>query len=183
MCIRDRGLSDDHGGLLPLAADAPVGADIRRHLDLDDHLITLKLTPNRADCLSLLGIARELSALTGAPLLAPEVKPVGSTVSDTRKIMLDAPASCSRYCGRIIRGVNASAATPEWMKRRIERSGIRSISFLVDVTNYVMLELGQPLHAFDDAELAGAVHVRLPTPGEKLLLLNCLLYTSDAADE
>ncbi|MDK9703936.1 MAG: phenylalanine--tRNA ligase subunit beta [Sulfuritalea sp.] len=177
---RELGLSDDHGGLLPLAADAKVGEDIRRHLDLDDHLITLKLTPNRADCLSLLGIARELSALTGAPLLVPEVKPVAATVTDTRQVVLDAPASCSRYCGRIIRGVNARAATPEWMKRRIERSGIRSISFLVDVTNYVMLELGQPLHAFDDAELSGSIHVRLPKPGEQLLLLNEQTVTPSA---
>jgi len=177
---RELGLSDDHGGLLPLAADAKVGEDIRRHLDLDDHLITLKLTPNRADCLSLLGIARELSALTGAPLLAPEVKPVAATVADARQVVLDAPASCPRYCGRIIRGVNANAPTPEWMKRRIERSGIRSISFLVDVTNYVMLELGQPLHAFDDAELAGAIHVRLPNPGEQLLLLNEQTVTPSA---
>ncbi len=169
---RELGLSDDHGGLLPLAADAPVGEDIRRHLDLDDHLITLKLTPNRADCLSLLGIARELSALTGSPLSAPELEPVAAVVTDTRKVVLDAPQSCSRYCGRIIRGVDAKAPTPEWMRRRIERSGIRSISFLVDVTNYVMLELGQPLHAFDDAELSGTIHVRLPTQGEKLLLLN-----------
>jgi phenylalanyl-tRNA synthetase beta chain len=169
---RELGLSDNHGGLLPLAADAPVGEDIRRHLDLDDHLITLKLTPNRADCLSLLGIARELSALTGSPLSAPELEPVAAVVTDTRKVVLDAPQSCSRYCGRIIRGVDAKAPTPEWMRRRIERSGIRSISFLVDVTNYVMLELGQPLHAFDDAELSGAIHVRLPTQGEKLLLLN-----------
>ncbi len=169
---RELGLSDDHGGLLALAADAQVGEDIRRHLDLDDQLITLKLTPNRADCLSLLGIARELSALTGAPLLAPEVKPVAAAVADTRQVVLDAPASCPRYCGRIIRGVDARPPTPEWMKRRIERSGIRSISVLVDVTNYVMLELGQPLHAFDDAELAGAIHVRLPAPGEQLLLLN-----------
>jgi phenylalanyl-tRNA synthetase beta chain len=177
---RELGLSDDHGGLLPLAADAPVGEDIRRHLDLDDHMITLKLTPNRADCLSLLGIARELSALTGAPLLIPDVKPVAAAVAETRQVVLDAPASCPRYCGRIIRGVNARAATPEWMKRRIERSGVRSISFLVDVTNYVMLELGQPLHAFDDAELSGAIHVRLPKPGEQLLLLNEQTVTPSA---
>jgi len=169
---RELGLSEDHGGLLALPADAPVGQDIRRYLDLDDRLITLKLTPNRADCLSLTGIARELSALTGAPLLATSVEPVAATIADTRQVVLDAPASCPRYCGRIIRGVDAGAPTPEWMKRRIERSGIRSISFLVDVTNYVMLELGQPLHAFDDAELSGAVHVRLPKSGERLLLLN-----------
>jgi phenylalanyl-tRNA synthetase beta chain len=177
---RELGLSEDHGGLLPLATDAKVGEDIRRHFDLDDQLITLKLTPNRADCLSLLGIARELSALTGAPLLAPEIKPVSASVADTRQVVLDAPASCSRYCGRIVRGVDARAATPEWMKRRIERSGIRAISFLVDVTNYVMLELGQPLHAFDDAELSGAIHVRLPRAGEKLLLLNEQTVTPSA---
>ena len=177
---RELGLSEDHGGLLPLAADAVVGEDIRRYFDLDDQLITLKLTPNRADCLSLLGIARELSALTGAPLLTPDVKPVAAIVADTRVVLLDAPHSCSRYCGRIIRGVNAKTATPDWMKRRIERSGIRSISFLVDVTNYVMLELGQPLHAFDDAELAGAIHVRLPKAGEQLLLLNEQTVTPSA---
>ena len=169
---RELGLSEDHAGLLPLAADAIVGEDIRKHLDLDDRKITIKLTPNRADCLSLLGVARELSALTGVPLNVPAINPAATVIDDQRAIRLDAPASCSRYCGRIIRGVNANAPTPEWMKRRIERSGIRSISFLVDVTNYVMLEIGQPLHAFDDAELAGAIHVRLPTPGEKLLLLN-----------
>jgi phenylalanyl-tRNA synthetase beta chain len=177
---RELGLAEDHGGLLPLAADARVGDDIRRHFDLDDHLITLKLTPNRADCLSLLGIARELSALTGAPLLAPEVKPVAATVADTRQVVLDAAPSCPRYCGRIVRGIDAATPTPEWMQRRIERSGIRSISFLVDVTNYVMLELGQPLHAFDDAELAGAIHVRLPKPGEQLLLLNEQTVTPSA---
>ncbi len=169
---RELGLSEDHAGLLPLAADAVVGEDIRKHLDLDDRKITIKLTPNRADCLSLLGVARELSALTGVALSVPEILPVAAMIDDKRVIQLDAPASCSRYCGRIIRGVNANVPTPEWMKRRIERSGIRSISFLVDVTNYVMLEIGQPLHAFDDAELAGAIHVRLPTPGEKLQLLN-----------
>ena len=169
---RELGLSDDHAGLLPLAADAVPGTDIRAHLDLDDRRITIKLTPNRADCLSLSGIARELSALTGAPFVAPAVVPVADVIADTRRIVLDAPGSCPRYCGRIVRGVNANAQTPEWMKRRIERSGIRAISFLVDVTNYVMLELGQPLHAFDDAELAGAIHVRLPAAGEKLLLLN-----------
>jgi phenylalanyl-tRNA synthetase beta chain len=177
---RELGLSEDHAGLLPLAADAVVGEDIRKHLDLDDRKITIKLTPNRADCLSLLGVARELSALTGVALSAPEILPVAAMIDDKRVIQLDAPASCSRYCGRIIRGVNANVPTPEWMKRRIERSGIRSISFLVDVTNYVMLEIGQPLHAFDDAELAGAIHVRLPTPGEKLLLLNEQTVTPSA---
>ncbi len=169
---RELGIAEDHGGLLVLPADAAVGADIRACLDLDDHLITLKLTPNRADCLSLLGIAREVSALSGAPLVRPEVTPVAVAHHEQRAVVLDAPAACPRYCGRSVRGVNAQAATPEWIKRRIERSGVRSISAVVDITNYVMLELGQPLHAFDDAKLSGAIHVRYPQPQESLLLLN-----------
>ncbi|MCF8177353.1 MAG: phenylalanine--tRNA ligase subunit beta [Sulfuritalea sp.] len=169
---RELGLSDDHGGLLALSEDAPIGGDIRSYLDLDDRLITLKLTPNRADCLSLKGIARELSALTGARLEQPEIEPVAAVIQDQRQILLDAPDACSRYCGRIVRGLDARAPTPEWIRRRIERSGIRSISALVDVTNYVMLELGQPLHAFDNTKLSGSIHVRYPAAGEKLLLLN-----------
>ena len=169
---RELGLAEDHGGLLALPADAPVGQDLRAYLQLDDNLITLKLTPNRADCLSLVGIAREVAALTGAPLTLPAIEPVAAVHDETRAVVLDAPAHCPRYCGRIVRGVNAKAPTPDWMKRRIERCGLRSISALVDVTNYVMLELGQPLHAFNDAQLAGAIHVRLPKAGERLLLLN-----------
>jgi phenylalanyl-tRNA synthetase beta chain len=169
---RELGLSEDHGGLLPLPADAPIGRSVRQYLNLDDTLITLKLTPNRADCLSLTGIAREVAALTGAPLTLPAVEAVAPVHDETRGVVLDAPAACPRYCGRIVRGVNAKAVTPDWMKQRIERCGIRSISALVDVTNYVMLELGQPLHAFDDAELSGAIHVRYPQAGEQLLLLN-----------
>ncbi len=169
---RELGLSEDHGGLLPLPADAPIGQNIRTYLALDDTLITLKLTPNRADCLSLVGIAREVAALTGAPLTLPDIEPVAAVLADTRGVVLDAPAACPRYCGRIVRGVNARAETPDWMKQRIERCGVRAISALVDVTNYVMLELGQPLHAFDDAQLVGAIHVRYPAPGEQLLLLN-----------
>lgn len=169
---RELGLSEDHGGLLELPADAPVGGDIRAYLNLGDTLITLKLTPNRADCLSLTGIAREVAALTGAKLKLPTVESVASTHDDTRAIVLDAADACPRYCGRIVRGVDAEAPTPDWIKQRIERCGIRSISALVDVTNYVMLELGQPLHAFDNARLIGAIHVRYPKAGEKLLLLN-----------
>lgn len=169
---RELGLSEDHGGLLTLPADAPLGQDVRQYLKLDDKLITLKLTPNRADCLSLTGIAREVAALTGAPLTLPAIEPVAAVHDETRAVVLDAPAACPRYCGRILRGVNAKAPTPDWMRQRIERCGVRSISALVDVTNYVMLELGQPLHAFDDAQLAGAIHVRYPKAGEQLLLLN-----------
>ena len=177
---RELGLSEDHGGLMALPADAPIGRDIREYLSLDDMLITLKLTPNRADCLSLTGIAREVAALTGATLTLPAIEPIAAVHQDTRGIVLDAGDVCPRYCGRIVRGVNAKAPTPDWMKQRIERCGVRSISALVDVTNYVMLELGQPLHAFDDAELSGAIHVRYPKAGEQLLLLNEQTVTPSA---
>jgi phenylalanyl-tRNA synthetase beta chain len=180
---RELGLSEDHGGLLALPADAPIGRDIRDYLALDDTLITLKLTPNRADCLSLTGIAREVAALTGVPLSLPAIEPVAAVHQDTRGVVLDAQDACPRYCGRIVRGVNASAPSPDWLKQRVERCGVRSISALVDITNYVMLELGQPLHAFDDARLSGAIHVRYPKAGEKLLLLNeqTVVPTADTA--
>ena len=169
---KELGIAEDASGLLILPQDAPLGQQIRNYLDLDDALYTLKLTPNRADCLSILGIAREVSAITGTPAKMPQVPEVPATIADIRAVVLDAPEACPLYCGRIIKGVNAKAATPEWMKRRLERSGIRAISALVDVTNYVMLELGQPLHAFDNSKLDGAVHARMATPGEQLLLLN-----------
>jgi phenylalanyl-tRNA synthetase beta chain len=180
---RELGMSEDHGGLLPLPSNAPIGQNIRAYLNLDDNLITLKLTPNRADCLSLVGIAREVAALTGVPLQIPEVAPVAPVLQDTRGVVLDAPAACPRYCGRIVRGVNARATTPDWIKQRIERCGVRPISALVDVTNYVMLELGQPLHAFDDAQLQGSIHVRYPQDGEQILLLNeqTITPTADTA--
>lgn len=169
---RELGLSEDHSGLLALPADAPVGEDIRSYLALDDKLFTLKLTPNRADCLNLKGVAREVGALTGAPVTLPVIGETRITSDKCREVILDAPDACPRYCGRVVTGIDPKAPTPGWMKRRLERSGIRSISAVVDVTNYVMLELGQPLHAFDNARLQGAVHVRYPARGEKLLLLN-----------
>ena len=169
---KELGIAEDASGLLVLPADAPVGEDIRHYLDLDDCLRTLKLTPNRADCLSLTGIAREVAALTGAPASFPEVAPAPVSIDRTRAIVLDAPEACPLYCGRVIAGVNAKAPTPEWMKRRLERSGIRSISALVDITNYVMLELGQPLHAFDNTKLDGAIHARVSRQDEEILLLN-----------
>lgn len=169
---RELGVSDANEGLLALPNEAAVGADIRELLALDDRMFTIKLTPNRADCLSLSGVAREVAALTGAPLSLPATEPVAASIVDTRPIVLDAPQACPRYCGRVVRGVDARAATPAWMVQRLERCGVRSISVLVDITNYVMLELGQPLHAFDDAKLSGAIHVRLPRAGERLLLLN-----------
>jgi phenylalanyl-tRNA synthetase beta chain len=173
MCSdKELGLAEESAGLLELAADAVVGQSIREHLDLDDHLITLKLTPNRSDCLSLHGIAREVAALTGAPLQAipqPSFKQGGD---QQRKVKVSASAACPRYSGRVISGVNARAVTPVWMVKRLERCGLRSISALVDVTNYVLLELGQPLHAFDLNKLNGDVEVRFARGGESLKLLN-----------
>lgn len=169
---RELGLSEDHAGLLALEGDAPVGMDIREWLALDDTCFVIKLTPNRADCLSLTGVAREVAALTGAPLIPAPLSLVPPAGDARRDIVLDAPEKCPRYCGRVISGVNARAQIPGWMKDRLKRSGLRPIHALVDITNYVMLELGQPLHAFDNARLSGAIHVRLPRPGEELLLLN-----------
>jgi phenylalanyl-tRNA synthetase beta chain len=169
---KELGISEDASGLLALPADAPVGEDIRRTLDLDDRLLPLKLTPNRADCLSLAGIAREVSALTGAPAVHPSIAAAPVATDKRREIVLDAPQACPLYCGRVFAGVDARAPTPKWMKCRLERSGVRSISALVDITNYVMLEQGQPLHAFDNEKLAGAIHARMARAGEKILLLN-----------
>jgi len=177
---KELGLAEDASGLLILPADAPVGQSIRQYLDLDDNQFELKLTPNRADCLSLLGIAREVGAITGAATCLPVVPEVPATIADMRAVVLDAPEACPLYCGRVVKAVNAKAPTPEWMKRRLERSGIRAISALVDITNYVMLELGQPLHAFDNTKLEGVVHARLAKPEEKLLLLNEQTIAVDA---
>jgi phenylalanyl-tRNA synthetase beta chain len=173
MCSsKELGLAEESGGLLELAADAVVGQSIREHLDLDDHLLTLKLTPNRCDCLSLNGIAREVAALTGCALQAVPAASFKQASTQSRKVIVTASAACPRYSGRVISGVNAKAATPAWMVQRLERCGLRSISALVDVTNYVLLELGQPLHAFDLNKLNGDLDVRFARAGEKLKLLN-----------
>jgi phenylalanyl-tRNA synthetase beta chain len=159
-------------GIMELAADAPVGANLRDWLSLDDTLITLKLTPNRGDCLSVAGIARETSALTGVPLQAVDCTPVAASITDTFPVANEAEAACPRYCGRVIRGIDAAAVTPDWMLQRLERSGLRPIHPVVDVTNYVMLELGQPMHGFDLARLQGTVRARMAKAGERLELLN-----------
>ena len=169
---KELSIAEDASGLLVLPADAPVGESIRTYLDLDDRLLTLKLTPNRADCLSLAGVAREVAALTSCPASFPAISETQVSSAKKREIILDAADACPLYCGRVISGVNALAATPEWMKRRLERSGIRSISALVDITNYVMLEQGQPLHAFDNTKLEGAIHARMARAGEEIQLLN-----------
>ncbi|HWI13247.1 MAG TPA: phenylalanine--tRNA ligase subunit beta, partial [Burkholderiales bacterium] len=169
---KELGLSDDASGLLVLSPDAKPGADIRSVLDLDDTLFTTKPTPNRGDCLSVLGMARELAALTRMSLKLPHASAVEVSANDALEVKLDAPEACPRYCGRLVRGVNAQATTPDWMVQRLTRSGLRPISAIVDITNYVMLELGQPLHAFDAAKLSGGITVRYARPGEEITLLN-----------
>ena len=169
---RELGLSDDHGGLLALPADAPVGREFRDYYALDDKLITVKLTPNRADCLSVLGVAREVAALTRARLDAPASPPVPAATDATVPVSLSDAQGCGRFTGRVIRNVDARAPTPDWMKQRLERSGQRSISALVDVTNYVMLELGRPLHVYDLDKLRGGIDVRFGRKGESVKLLN-----------
>ena len=167
---RELGLSDDHSGLLEI--EGRTGSDARAALGLDDHILTLKLTPNRADCLSVLGVAREVSALTGTKLKPVEIEPVAAKSKARHPVKLAAPEGCGRFAGRVIRGVNARAPTPAWMRERLERSGQRSISALVDITNYVMLELGRPLHVYDLDKLRGPIVVRWGKKGERVLLLN-----------
>ncbi len=169
---KELGIADDHSGLLPLAADAPIGRDVREVLALDDWVFTLKLTPNRADCLSLLGVAREVAAITGAVFKPQQIKPVPAQCDARHPVKITAPEGCGRFTGRVIRNVNAAAPVPEWMVQRLARAGQRSISALVDVTNYVMLELGRPLHVYDLDKLTGAIGVRFGRTGEKLKLLN-----------
>ncbi len=169
---RELGLSNDHSGLLALPGDAPVGRDVRDVLALDDRVFTLKLTPNRADCLSVLGVAREVAALTGAKLAVPPVAAVPPASSAGFPVRISSSEGCGRFAARVIKAVNAAAPTPQWMKERLERAGQRPISALVDVTNYVMLELGQPLHVYDLAKLKGRIDVRSGKKGERLKLLN-----------
>ena len=169
---RELGLSQDHAGLLELPADLAPGADLRQALDLDDTIFTLKLTPNRADCLSILGVAREVAALTGCDLRPLDAPAVPVTIADRLPVRVQAPDLCGRFAGRIVRGVNARAATPDWMKSRLERAGQRSVSALVDISNYIMLELGRPTHVFDLQRIQGGLNVRWGREGERLELLN-----------
>lgn len=169
---KELGLPEDVDGLLVLDADAPAGQNIRDYLALDDTVFTLKITPNRADCLSIKGIAREVGALTQTTV-EPVAKHAARVDIDTvQPVRIDAPADCGRFLTRVIRGVNAQSATPAWMKQRLQRSGVRSISSLVDIGNYVMLELGQPMHVFDADKLAGSLCVRRARAGETLACLN-----------
>ncbi|MDP2367148.1 phenylalanine--tRNA ligase subunit beta [Rhodoferax sp.] len=178
---RELKLSEEHGGLLELSGDAPLGQNIREHLQLDDTLFTLKLTPNLAHALSVYGVAREVAALTGAPLKAPVFPSVAATHTQTLPVRISAPDLCGRFSGRVVRGVNTKASTPQWMVDRLARCGQRSITALVDISNYVMFEFGRPSHIFDLDKIHGALDVRWGKPGEQLKLLNGSTVTVDEA--
>jgi phenylalanyl-tRNA synthetase beta chain len=169
---KELGLAESSEGLMHLPADLSPGSDVRDALGLDDTILEVDLTPNRADCLSMSGIAREVAALTGTPLSVPEIAPVPAAVDDRFAVSIEARDDCRVYAGRVVRGVDPVAPTPLWMRERLRRAGIRSLGPLVDVTNYVMLELGQPMHAFDLARLEGGIVVRRARAGERLVLLD-----------
>lgn len=169
---KELGMAADADGLMELAADAPVGTDIREYLALDDQLIEVDLTPNRADCLSVEGVAREVALLNNIEFEVSAVSSVAVEHQETLDVKVSAQEACPRYLGRLIKGVNATAETPLWMQERLRRSGLRSLGPVVDVTNYVLLEMGQPLHAFDAAKLSGGIEVRMANADEVLGLLN-----------
>ncbi len=164
-------LEDKIDGLLELPANAPVGVNIREYLKLDDNVIDISITPNRGDCFSIRGIAREIGVINQLQMNEPEIKSVDATITDEKKVVISTDGA-PRYLGRVVKNVNVKAATPEWMEQALARSGIRTHSILVDVTNYVLMELGQPMHAFDLSKIEGTVHVRQAKPQEKLQLLN-----------
>lgn len=173
MCSqKELGLSEENEGLMDLPQDARVGEDIRDYLQLDDHVIEVDLTPNRADCLSVYGIAREVSALTEAKLLPlTEIKLTATKKAD-KQVISETPENCPRYFGQTIYNINAKVQTPLWMKERLRRSGLRSISAIVDITNYVLLELGQPMHAFDADKVGSSIYARMAKDNEKITLLD-----------
>lgn len=169
---RELGIADDAAGLLELPADAPLGVALAQCLALPDTVLELSITPNRGDCLGMLGVAREVGALTGRPLRVPPPVTVEAGCDVSLPVRVDTPADCPVYAGRVVRGLNTEAVTPLWLCERLRRAGIRPIHPVVDVTNYVMLELGQPLHAFDLDALDGGIVVRRARPGERLTLLD-----------
>ncbi len=166
------GISEDHDGIIELPLDAPVGTDIREFLKLDDTIIEISVTPNRADCLGILGVARDVAVINQLPLIEPEINPVKASVDATISIDVQAPQACPRYLGRVVKGINVKAATPLWMREKLRRCGIRSIDAVVDITNFVLLELGQPMHAFDLNRISGGIVVRMAQKDEALTLLD-----------
>jgi phenylalanyl-tRNA synthetase beta chain len=169
---KELGLGEDSEGILELPADAPVGRELREYLNVDESVLDLNVTPNRGDAMSILGIAREVAALAGTRVTGPPLEPVRTAHTDRLPVRLDAPAACPRFAGCIVRGVNNRAAVPLWMRERLRRAGLRSISPVVDVTNYVMVELGQPMHAFDLGKIREGIVVRLAREGETITLLD-----------
>lgn len=166
------GLLESSEGIMILPTDAPVGTDFREYLSLNDKVIDVDLTPDRGDCLGLIGIAREVGVINQSPVTAPKIEPVDAVIDDTFPVKLESPQACPRYLCRVVRNINVTAETPLWMQERLRRSGLRSISPVVDVTNYVLLELGQPMHGFDLNKLDGEIVVRLAAESEKLTLLD-----------
>ncbi|MDR0807436.1 MAG: phenylalanine--tRNA ligase subunit beta [Enterobacteriaceae bacterium] len=166
------GISDDHSGIIELPEDAPIGQDVRAYLKLNDAAIEISVTPNRADCLGMIGIARDVAVINKLPLVQPDSAVVAATIQDVISVQVDAPDACPRYLGRVVKGINVKAATPLWMKEKLRRSGIRSIDPVVDITNYVLLELGHPMHAFDLDRIDTGIIVRMAKDNEELVLLD-----------
>ncbi|GKX61872.1 phenylalanine--tRNA ligase subunit beta [Pragia fontium] len=166
------GISDDHDGIIELPEDAPIGQDVREYLKLNDATIEISITPNRADCLGIIGIARDVAVINALPLNQPDMSPVAPTIEDVISIKVEALDACPRYLGRVVKGINVKAATPLWMKEKLRRCGIRSIDPVVDVTNYVLLELGHPMHAFDLDRIDNGIVVRMAKANEELVLLD-----------
>ena len=166
------GISEDHDGIIELPLDAPVGTDIREFLKLDDNTIEISVTPNRADCLGIIGVARDVAVVNQLPLVEPEMNPVAATIDAAVSIDVQAPDACPRYLGRVVKGINVKAPTPLWMREKLRRCGTRSIDAVVDITNYVLLELGQPMHAFDLSRINGGIVVRMAKKDEALTLLD-----------
>ena len=170
--LSELGMAEASDGIIELPHDAPVGQDIRQYLQLDDRIIEVDLTPNRADCLGIKGLAREVGVLNKLAVCEPEITPVAATIADKKAITLSAPDACPRYLGRVVRNVNVKAPSPLWLTEKLRRCGVRSIDAVVDITNFVLLELGHPMHAFDLAGIDGDINVRLATEGETLVLLD-----------
>ena len=176
---KELGIDEDASGLLELALDAPIGTNLRQHLNLDDTVLTIKLTPNLGHCLSVYGVAREVSAITGAALKPMSFQAVAAVHNDKLAVKVSATDLCGRFSGRIVKGVNTKAKTPQWMVDRLTRCGQRSVTALVDISNYVMFELGRPSHIFDLDKIHGGLDVRWGKPGESLKLLNGTTITVD----
>ena len=178
---KELGLGEDAAGLMVLANDSTVGQNLYQLLDLDDQIIEVDLTPNRGDCLGMVGIAREIGVLNRCPVTAVDCQPVAATIDARFPVTLSDPADCARFVGRVIKNINPLANSPLWLTERLRRAGIRSLGPVVDITNYIMLELNHPMHAYDLNKLSQGIDVRRARPGERLTLLNEQRVEPDAA--